>query len=426
MATRHQNRGLRKICDCPRRTWAKCAHSWHFNYKVRGGASFRFSVDSEVGKHIASKTEAEALADRWRNAIREGTFRRRRADAPAAPAHAAPHALTVAAVSEKYAERATQPLNATDRARLRRLAGHDGLGEKPLAAVTDEDIEVFLARLKAEGLASSTRNKYVQVLSAMFRWATKKGYLAKNPIADSDTIKREKHAKRNRRLEIGEEGRLLAVAPPHLQRLIIAALETGCRRGELLALTWRDVNLQRREITVRAETSKTRTARVLPVSARLAAVLEMARLDPAGQAYTLEAFVFGELGQRLKTFKRAWQTAVVKAAGHTPQWTAQNALSATSQAVFRAVDLHFHDLRHEAGSRLLEAGWPLHNVAHMLGHANIAQTSTYLNATRIGLQDSMRRLDAARGCNPVASEGVIDPAPGGGAIVQNSPEPLIN
>ena len=46
----------------------------------------------------------------------------------------------------------------------------------------------------------------------------------------------------------------------------------------------------------------------------------------------------------------------------------------------RAIDLHLHDLRHEAGSRLLEAGWPLHEVQHMLGHANIEQTSTYLNA----------------------------------------------
>ncbi len=58
----------------------------------------------------------------------------------------------------------------------------------------------------------------------------------------------------------------------------------------------------------------------------------------------------------------------------------------------------------------LEAGWPLHSVAHMLGHANISQTSTYLNATRVGLQDAMRRLDASR-CNPVANEGETDPAP---------------
>jgi len=74
------------------------------------------------------------------------------------------------------------------------------------------------------------------------------------------------------------------------------------------------------------------------------------------------------------------------------------------------VNLAFRDMRHEAGSRLLESGWPIHNVAHMLGHANISQTSTYLNATRVGLQDAMRRLDAAR-CNPVADESPTDQAP---------------
>lgn len=82
-------------------------------------------------------------------------------------------------------------------------------------------------------------------------------------------------------------------------------------------------------------------------------------------------------------------------------------------------------VRHEAGSRLLEAGWPLHNVAHMLGHANISQTSTYLNATKVGLQESMRRLDAAR-CNSVAIEGEIERAPRRNDSGAEAAQPLIN
>jgi integrase len=89
------------------------------------------------------------------------------------------------------------------------------------------------------------------------------------------------------------------------------------------------------------------------------------------------------------------------------------------------VDLTFHDLRHEAGSRLLESGWPLHNVAHMLGHANISQTSTYLNATRIGLQDAMRRLDDSR-CKPVAKQADIEQAPLGNEDTEDAPQPLVN
>ena len=56
--------------------------------------------------------------------------------------------------------------------------------------------------------------------------------------------------------ELGEERRLLAAAGPFLQRLIIAALETGCRRGELLSLVWADVDLAGREIRIRAAKAK--------------------------------------------------------------------------------------------------------------------------------------------------------------------------
>lgn len=48
-------------------------------------------------------------------------------------------------------------------------------------------------------------------------------------------------------------------------------------------------------------------------------------------------------------------------------------LAQESRTALRAIDLHFHDLRHEAGSRWLEAGMPLHHVKELLGHANISQ-----------------------------------------------------
>jgi integrase len=439
---RHRNGGLRKACGCPRRKWPKCGHSWHFNFKVRGGQNYRFSVDVEAGKHIESKTDAEALADKWRSAIREGTFRRR-ADVPApAAAPSTPDTITLADFGRTYFERRGKPVSANDRSSLVRLSafapeGQRPLGETPIGAITEDAIELFFAQLRNEGRAASTRNKYVGLVKAMFRWAVKKGYLARNPVADSEGIRREKHAKRNRRLapdvfddagkivREGEERRLLAVAGPHLQRLIIGALETGCRRGELLNLRWQDVNLGRREITVRAEITKTRTHRALPISSRLAAVLEMARTqlvaflsgdgharlsDQERAALVARSFVFGDAaGFRVRNVKKAWEVAILKAHGHGPEWT-DTKLSAMSRAALKAIDLHFHDLRHEAGSRLLEAGWPLHHVQEMLGHANVSQTSTYLNATRIGLQDSMRRFDdSSARCKPVANEAQIAP-----------------
>ena len=43
---RRQNGGLRKVCGCPRRTWAKCTHPWHFNFKARGGQGASASQDA--------------------------------------------------------------------------------------------------------------------------------------------------------------------------------------------------------------------------------------------------------------------------------------------------------------------------------------------------------------------------------------------
>jgi hypothetical protein len=115
------------------------------------------------------------------------------------------------------------------------------------------------------------------------------------------------------------------------------------------------------------------------MSARLAATLDMAKLDPAGQRYPPLAYVFGALGERVYSIDEAWQTCVLRAHGHEPQWTLTGAPTLESRQALNRIDLHFHDLRHEAGCRWLEAGWPIHHVREMLGHARPAPTCTRLN-----------------------------------------------
>jgi hypothetical protein len=115
------------------------------------------------------------------------------------------------------------------------------------------------------------------------------------------------------------------------------------------------------------------------------------------------AYVFGCLGAAAASVDKAWEACVLRAHGHESAWTTNGKLAEASRAALRAIDLHVHDLRHEAGSRWLEAGMPLHHIKELLGHSNISQTDTYLNAGRMALQDSIKRLDAARG-NPVANQ----------------------
>ena len=127
-----------------------------------------------------------------------------------------------------------------------------------------------------------------------------------------------------------------------------------------------------------------------------------------------EAYVFGDrVGRRVGSVRKAWQTAVLKAYGHQPKWARPSGqLTLELQAIYQQIDLHFHDLRHEAASRWLETGVPLHLVRALLGHSNIATTDTYLNAVRIELQKSIRHYDEVRTiCKEFASKPPSEPRP---------------
>ena len=104
---------------------------------------------------------------------------------------------------------------------------------------------------------------------------------------------------------------------------------------------------------------------------------------------------------------------MLKAHGCVPEWRRtgnSNALSSESRAQLRMIDVHFHDLRHEGGIRLLEKGWQLHWLQKMYGHATLAQTSKYLHADEFVLPDVMRQFEqqsTKRGA-VVVQKGPID------------------
>jgi integrase len=83
-------------------------------------------------------------------------------------------------------------------------------------------------------------------------WSKRKPYLVESPISEESTHQGEKGTERRRRIYPDEEDRLLAVAPRRLQSLIITTLESPCRLGELLALKWQDVNLDKRTLLIAA------------------------------------------------------------------------------------------------------------------------------------------------------------------------------
>jgi integrase len=377
---RHTNHGLRKRCGCPKTKWPKCPHGWHFNFSWKG-VSHRLSLNRECGRHIDSKTEAEAEATRLRGEIRNGVF-----------GTAVVRELSFRQFADVWRERRGSQLANPhyDGYRLERIYAFTlpatspplTFGDKPLDAVTTDDVEAFRDARKAAGRSAVTVNHDLKLLRKMFNWGIRKGYLERTPfkIGTEPAITLEKEIPRSRRFESEQdEQRLLDAANPQLRAVIIAILDTACRPGEILSLQWKDVNLERKELTVQAVKSKTRTARMIPISSRLAAVLEMRRLDPAGKPFPPKAYPFGNaVGERSTSVRTAWENARDTAG-----------LSG----------LQLRDLRHEAGSRFDEAGIPINYVSKMLGHADLTTTTRYLNTTRRGLHRAMGQFETHRAGN---------------------------
>jgi hypothetical protein len=159
-----------------------------------------------------------------------------------------------------------------------------------------------------------------------------------------------------------------------------------------------DPKPQPRALLLTAERTKTYETRRVPVSTNVRAVLAMRRHRPNGKEFGPDAFVFGnEVGEQVGSIKTAWRAAC-------------------RHAGIR--NLHFHDLRREFASRLMESGVEQHIVRDFLGHANITTTSRYLKSSTFGLERSLQRLEEhQKSCHEPAT------ANSGAAIDSSTEEP---
>ena len=125
---------------------------------------------------------------------------------------------------------------------------------------------------------NATINRPIELLRHMFNWAIGREYVERTPFRRGSEVlirKLREDNKRRRRLSEDEEVRLLTVAPPFLRSMLITALDTGMRQGEMLAMRFGDVDCKRQLIILRGETTKSRKTRAIPIAtARLRAVLE--------------------------------------------------------------------------------------------------------------------------------------------------------
>jgi len=287
-------------------------------------------------------------------------------------------------------------------------------GRTPRAArILPTRTRAIFRRVGAKGGEVGT-NRLLSRLRHVFSWAIAEGYITDTPYKRGPltVLKLEASVEgaRTRRLDPGMQTALLEHADPLLRAVLVAALTTGCRIGELLSLQWtqirRDEKGEVRYIILPATKTKTAEARVIPVGSRLRAELEMRRHSPDGKEHLPSAFVFGnEVGERTTSIRRQWEDAVLLTHGHTPM-RKRGKLSSESRALFQSIDLHVHDLRREFACALLESGAALHDIQAFLGHANISTTSRYLQSTPVRLQQALAKLESS------AADHILRQAPG--------------
>ena len=249
------------------------------------------------------------------------------------------------------------------------------LGHYTLADVTPALLVEYrdkLARNKARRQSGATVNRWLAVLSHCFTMAVQEWqWCDDNPVR---TISKPREPRgRVRFLSDQERYQLLEASQasrnPYLYTIVVLALATGARRGELLGLQWPDVDMKRGTLTFHE--TKNGERRAVPLT---------------GQALTL-------LHQHAKVRRLDTTLVFPNSSGGRPLGIRE----AFEGAVERAgiTDFRFHDLRHTAASYLAMSGASLAETAEVLGHKTLAMVKRYAHLSEAHTRGVVERMNRA-------------------------------
>jgi len=328
-------------------------------------------------KTFRTKRDAEDWSRRTEDEMVRGTYIQR----------ATADRLTLANALERYrAEITPTKRPSTQEGELRRaaiLARH--LGKYSLAALNQEIIARFRdMRLAGEDRkdengrpiprANNTVRLELALLGHLFTVAIKEWGigLVVNPVM---SIRRPAPGPgRNLRLTEEEEKRLLAAVDAHsnpmLRWIVRITLATGMRASEILTLQRQQVDLKRR--VVRLLETKNSSPRTVPLSA-VATTTFIEALNHSVRPIDTDLIFYGEPGRDGK--RRPYQ--------FNPVWL-------NIKRELKLANVHFHDLRHEAVSRFVEAGFSDQEVSAISGHKSMQMLKRY---THLRAEDLVKRID---------------------------------
>ena len=238
-------------------------------------------------------------------------------------------------------------------------------GRKYVTALKVSELTEWCGKLSRLDLSVQTIHHHLNAFSALVEFSRRSlgVHLPENPLR---LVTRPKLAKpRDRRLRGSELEWLMKAAKlsPHrdLACIITVAIETSMRLGELLAMRWPLVDLQRR--IVHLPTSKNGESRTVALSSVAVAALN-------GLPRRIDGRVWGWVAD--DSFENAWRRCKARAVR-----IYEEAVPEERREPDFLSDLRFHDLRREATSRLFEKGLGIMEVASMTGHKTLSMLRVY-------------------------------------------------
>lgn len=245
--------------------------------------------------------------------------------------------------------------------------------ETPIGQITKNDIvryrkarqEEYLRNgpPDAKPLSETTLNRDCEVIRHLLFWAVDEGILQANPIARMRMARTR--GRRRPVLSVADEVKLLKACSAHLRPIVITALDTGMRRGEILHQLWEDVDFDRELISVSCSKTPEGEHRLVPMTERVTEML-IAMRKLSGVVFTFD-------GEPIGSIKTAWKGALRRA---------------------DIQRMRFHDLRHTFNSRLADLGVIADVRKALMGHSSGGDVNSLYTHVEIGtLRETIHRLE---------------------------------
>jgi len=226
---------------------------------------------------------------------------------------------------------------------------------------------------RANKVSKKTVNNELSTLRRIINWYQEEyeiDFENKNPVSKVGLFKVDNFL--NRVLSYEEEIKLLEVSPQFLKNILIFALNTGCRKNEILTLTWDIVDFKNNFITIKSKNSKSKKSRNIYMNGTVRDLLNELRMFSRISDYVFLSSK-GTPYKRQDSLNRVYNNCLKKAG---------------------ITGVNFHTLRHSFGTRLYEKSKDLVAVSKLMGHSSIELTKSRYVHNENTLQNAINMLDS--------------------------------